>query len=245
MNETLSMLLELQQIDDALRDLSELKEQLEQMRRENAQALVGFDEMLASRSRRLVEVRGLCEAKEADIKESEATIARSRQRLNTITGQRELQAAQRELDTAKRTTQQRSEELVKLLEQLEAAEADQRKKQQERDSLAAEMQAAEADLVRRVEEREAGVTDLTGRRTGLLAKLPPEVVSKYNRISKARGGVAVVPIGEPTCDACRMAVPPQTFIRLQRRETLEACTYCNRFLIYRPMADESEVGLSE
>jgi hypothetical protein len=42
-----------------------------------------------------------------------------------------------------------------------------------------------------------------------------------------------------------MSVAPQTFIRLQRMETLETCTYCNRFLIYRPTDSEPEVGLSE
>jgi predicted nucleic acid-binding Zn-ribbon protein len=244
-NETLSMLLELQQIDDALQDLSALKNQLELIRRENAQAIKVFDEMLADRGIRLAEVRSLCEAKEADIKETEANIGRSRQRLATISNQRELQAATRELETNRRTNQQRNEELVKLLEQLESAEADQRRRQKERDELMAEMQATEVDLVRRIEEREAGVSELTGRRKALMGRLPPDLVGRYNRISKARNGVAVVVVAAPTCKACHMSISPQVFIRLQRMETLEACTNCNRFLIYRPGPEETQVGLSE
>jgi predicted nucleic acid-binding Zn-ribbon protein len=239
------MLLELQQIDDALRDLSVLRTQLEEMRKENTQALAALDEILSVRGAKLAEVRGLCEAKEADIKESEANIARSRQRLNTLTHQREQQAATRELETAKRTTQQRNEDLVKLLEQLEASESEHRRRQKDRESLLAEMQATESDLVQRIAEREAGVTELTGRRAALIGQLPRDLTSKYERIIKARQGVAVVPIAAPTCTACRMSVAPQTFIRLQRMETLETCTYCNRFLIYRPTDGEPEVGLSE
>lgn len=247
MKDTLSMLLELQRIDDALRDLSELRAQLERTRRENAESLATFDAMLADGAARLSEVRSFCEQKASEIKDAEANIARSRSRISSITNARELAALNKEIESARRTNQQRNEELMKLLEQLESAEADQQKKKAERDVLAREMKAVEEDLERRIAEREAGVGELMERREGLLKQMPKPLVGRYKRVAAARGGQAVVVVSEPTCAACFMAIAPQTFIRLQRMETLETCTSCNRFLVYagEEAEDEARAGLSE
>lgn len=232
MKQTLEMLVELQRLEDELRDLRTAKADLEALEQENAEALEGFDTMLAEQATRIDETKAFCEEKEAEIKETEEANRRSRTRLSGITNQRELNALNKELETQRRLTQQRNEELLKLLEQLEAAQGDYAKRKAERDALAEQMSALEAELAQRVQDKAALADQYTARRKELRSKLDRGLVGRFDRISRGRDGVAVADVVDGTCTGCRMQVPPQVFIRLQRMESLEQCQSCVRMLIW-------------
>ena len=65
MKHVLSMLVEIQSIDDALRDLREAKAQLEALLKENTETLEVFDGMLTETSGRISESRAFYTEKEA------------------------------------------------------------------------------------------------------------------------------------------------------------------------------------
>ena len=102
MKETLRALVELQDLEDSLRDLRLLKEQLLKLTQENELTRQMFTQMLAEREGQLDEVRAFCKEKETGIKEAEDNARRARGRLNSIQSQRELTALNKELDTARR-----------------------------------------------------------------------------------------------------------------------------------------------
>lgn len=244
MKQILEFLVDLQGIDDALRDLREARTRLATITKENREGLAVFDKLLAEKGDRISEVRAFVREKEDEIRDAEHNLSRSRQRMSAIQSQKELTALNKELDAARKATQSRTEELAKLQAQLEQTEADHARRQAERDTLSQEMASVEQHLRDEIARKEAGVNDLTRRREEIQAGLPRDLFSKYERISKGRNGQAVVAISEATCGACNMAVPPQTFIRLMRQETLEACANCSRLLVYKPAAGNND-SLSE
>lgn len=235
--QTLENLVELQGIDDALRDLREARTRLVGIEKENQESLAVFDKMLSVVADRIAETQTFCKEKEDEIRDAEANLSRSRQRMGTISSQKELTALNKELDTARKSSQSRAEELAKLQEQLKAVEVDHQRRTDERNKLVTDMRAIESHLKDEVAKKEAGVNDLQGRRKALLGTLTRELVSKYERISKGRNGQAVIAISTETCTGCNIAVPPQVFIRLMRMETLEACANCSRLLVYRPAGE--------
>lgn len=232
--QTLENLVELQSIDDALRDLREARTRLVTIEKENQESLAIFDKMLSVVADRIAETQTFCNEKEDEIREADNNLNRSRQRMGTIQSQKELTALNKELDTARKSSQSRGEELSKLQEQLKAVEVDHQRRTEERNRLVTDMRAIESHLRDEIVKKEAGVNDLQGRRKRLLGTLTRELVSKYERISKGRNGQAVIAISTETCTGCNIAVPPQVFIRLMRMETLEACANCSRLLVYRP-----------
>ena len=234
--ETLRNLFELQQLENDLRDLRVAKERLVGLEKDNIETRSVFEEMLANREAQLGEVRTFCKEKETEIKDSESNARRARARLTKISSQRELNALNKELDTARRMNQQRNEELQKLNAQLEEAVGDLTKKQSEYASLVEQMEQAETDLKTEIAEREADAGDNQARQQEIRKNLDPALRSRFDRISKGRDGwaVAEVKAGNEQCVACRVAVPPMTFIRLQRCETIESCQNCKRLLVYRP-----------
>lgn len=232
MKETLAHLVELQAIEDELRDLRQTKARLESLTKENAEVREVFEQMLAERGEQIEEVKAFCKEKEDNIKEAEETTRRSRSRLSLITSQRELTALNKELDAARRKNAQANEDLGKLREQLAEALADFDKKQGEFTALKQQMDEVEDGLRQRIADREAGITAQRARQQELRKGMDPGLFSRFNRTVKARKGVAVAPIGpDGTCTGCRMQTPPQQFIRIQRMDSIEYCQHCRRILV--------------
>lgn len=251
MKETLLQLWDLQTIDDALRDLRDTQAKAATVEKENAESLAAFDAILQGLSDRIAETQRFMREKEDEIREVDANLSRSKQRLSTVQNNRELMALNKELEASRNANRLRTEELAKLLEVLTKSETDHAQKQAERASLEAEMSAIVASLHADIAQKQTGLESLNARRVSVRAALPRELISKYDRISKGRNGQAVTDVPNGTCGGCNMAVPPQVFIRLQRLETLEACANCSRLLVYvaalgqEPASAAGSAGLSE
>ncbi len=237
------MLVELQELDDNLRDLRESKKALDELRTQNAKDLELLDGMLATMEERLGESRSFVDEKAGEIEEKREDMRRARTRMAHITNQRELTAVNKELDSARRGIATNTEELGRLQEQLKASEADFEEKRTARDEMVAQMKAAEAERVATISDLEGHASEFNARRARIRESLRRDLVGRYDRISRGRDGQAVSDVIEGTCGGCNMAVPPQVFIRLQRMETLEQCNSCQRLLVYRDgMADPEQSG---
>jgi len=230
--DTLRALVELQGLEDNLRDLRVLQQDLTKLVEDNEASRELFAGMLAQQEGQLGEVRSFCDQKESEIKDAEENARRARGRLNNIQSQRELTALNKELDTARRQNTQRTEELLKLMEQLETATAEYDKKVEEFRSLEEQMTQAEEDIVTRVREGEADAGGQQERQNELRALVDKPTLSRFDRILGARKGCAVATVKDQICTACRLSVSPQTFIRLMRMETLEQCNNCRRMLVW-------------
>ena len=81
MKDTLRALVELQELEDSLRDLRLLREGLVKLTQENELTRHVFQQMLSERETQLDEVRAFCQEKEAGIKEAEDNARRARGRV--------------------------------------------------------------------------------------------------------------------------------------------------------------------
>jgi hypothetical protein len=235
------MLVELQTFDDALRDLRALEQQLATLERDNAAGLKIFDQMLGDQASRIADTQSFIAEKEFEIRGIEDDAKRSRGRMGQITSQRELTAVNKELDTQRRLNQVRGEELAKLKGELADVQADHGQKQAERTSLAQQMTEVEAKLRGDIDTRRVTAIEMQGKRTTMRTSMSREYLSKYDRVAKARNGLAVADVPGGNCAACNLAVPPHQLQKVIRGETLETCQSCQRLLVsydlFRPPAD--------
>ena len=233
MKETLRQLVELQNLENTLRGLTEMKEKQVRLDAENAETLQFFETMLSERETAINEVQAFCKAKAAEIEEAESNARRARSRLGQIKSQRELTALNKELESARRTNLAKSEELKKLNDQLEAATTDYEQKKNEHATLVEAMNDTKASLLAAIEQGEVDAHDHRARQAQIKESLDRPLLSRFERILRGRGGQAVVVMDSNTCTACRMTVSPQVYIRLQRMETVENCDSCKRLLVFR------------
>ncbi len=71
-------------------------------------------------------------------------------------------------------------------------------------------------------------------RKSLVAGLPPQVYSAYERIRKKWHGVAVAEATDGRCSACQIMLRPQFFQDLRHTSQLMFCESCGRILYYNP-----------
>ena len=88
----------------------------------------------------------------------------------------------------------------------------------------------------RVAELEAERGELLGGRDEIVATLPQVVIRRYDRL-KGPLITAVAIIGDGTCPACRISLPPQLYNDIRRGEDFHQCPQCRRMIIYKEIAD--------
>jgi predicted nucleic acid-binding Zn-ribbon protein len=228
--EKLKALEELQRIDLQIRDLSAQAEnhparlkQIEADRTAARQALDSLRGKLADNERARRQNEQLLSMEKEKVKKWES-------RLNELKTPREYAALARELDIAKKTNITAEEDVKRLAGEYDelrkqVAEAEQGLGSKEAvvSKESEEIQKVLAGIGRKVavleKEREAAVT---GCDRALL--------SRYERLRKQRGGVAVVGVVNGTCKGCNMNIPPQMANQLRTGAEVQTCPSCNRFI---------------
>ena len=66
----------------------------------------------------------------------------------------------------------------------------------------------------------------------LTGSLDGNVLRKYERVAARRSPAVAVVSGE-LCLGCRVGIPPQSYIEVQRGEDIISCGNCQRILIHQ------------
>ena len=206
-------------------------------RLESMAADVAVLETLLARERaQLDEAEGLRKRLADSIQERVEGLARGRSKLAQAQNAKESDAGQREVDSFRKSIREKESELSTTDEALAA----------KRTAMAQrETQFAEAREILSTEEAASGtrLADLraerakvTAGRDELLKVISPSTLKRYERL-RTKYLDAVLVLNDGTCPGCRMALPAQLFINMQRGEELTDCPQCRRIVVYRALVD--------
>jgi len=237
LREELVALAKLAEMDDSARDIeSELKqipEHLEELR----VGVQTLESMLAQERQQLNVARQLKVEQSGELKERAEGLQRARKKAAQATSAREADAGEREIDANRRAIKEREDELARIGQAIEAKEASLTEREKDFEEAKGMLQSEEESSKTRVAELELERGKLLGGRDDLLVKIPKTVVKRYERL---RTGIpnAVIIINDGTCTACRMALPPQLTIELQRADALHQCPHCRRIIIHKRVVED-------
>jgi uncharacterized protein len=244
LKEQLQLLEELQRHDARLQEqenvLKTLPEKLQALKND----LAKFEALLTKERAGLAETEKFRRDLEGQLKSDESNIARSKSKLTQVKTSKDYMAAQREIESTRKTVGDREEELLKLIEVVETARktiAGHEKDIAElRDHVAKEEQSTDA----KVAEVRAQTAGARAERDVIAAKVKPDVLKKYSTI-RIRRGLAVVPVLKGVCQGCHMSIPPQLFNLLQRGTTMEACPVCARIIYWSELMKDKQLEAGE
>ncbi|MEX2222167.1 MAG: C4-type zinc ribbon domain-containing protein [Candidatus Rokuibacteriota bacterium] len=172
-------------------------------------------------------------AKEKDLEVVQAKRTKNEARLYEVKTNKEYSAVLIEIEDIKQEKARMEEEVLVLMEAQERLtgdirEAEARFKQRETEGRSQEATAKEQ--LRVVETELAAVRT---ERKELAGQLPGPILGDYDRILRARGGVALAPVAKPNfCGACRMTITPQRLQELRAQSSLIPCESCGRYLYW-------------
>jgi uncharacterized protein len=172
--------------------------------------------------------------KEKDLEVTNTKRTKAEGRLWEVKTNKEYSAALLEIEEIKQEKAQAEEEILGLMELqerlgVEVREADGRFKSRE-----AQAREDEAVVRAKLAALEEELAIARAERASRARELPPRLLGDYERIYRARTGVAVAPvINGSTCGGCRMSIRPQALQELRTATALSTCENCGRFLYWQ------------
>ena len=237
MDPQLLTLIDLQAFDARIAALeaeaARLPKQIEAIHAALAQAKKSLDALRtkADTTRKDLRVR------EKDLEVVTAKRAKADARLWEVKNNTEYSAVLSEIETIKQEKALGEEEILGLMELQERLAADIREGEAR---FRAEEQRAQQDEVVVKKKLEAVETELAvvrAERDSRARELPRPLLTDYEKILKARAGVAVARVtGAAVCGGCRVGIRPQAIQELKAATSLMLCESCGRYLYWQESA---------
>jgi len=205
-------------------ELQRIKESIEVIEKESAALGVTLGE---------VELR---------ISQANERIDKNKEKIRSISGNRELKALNKETSTAGKIVRQAEKDAQELKNRLTEKGLLKEARQLEIERIETEIETLKGELT----EKRAAWGELfeskKSEREALKTGLADTLYHAYESIRTKRGGRAVVPLRDEACQGCYMHVPPQLFVRLKRGdEEIIRCPHCDRIL-YVERESEAEAS---
>ncbi len=225
------VLRDLQAVDTAL---DQARERLHRIaarwgRRDEVDAAAAArDAALAELHRRQADQRDL----ELEIEKLRAKIKTNNDKMygGRVHNPRELSDLSHEVEQDQRLVSDREDRLLGVFDEVAAAEAAARAAQAAYDAAEAKWKQEQVQMAADRRAVEAEGAQLTARRQELLPQVDAASLRLYESLRRSRGGLAVVPIVQRTCQGCRIALPSTEEQKARTSDNLVTCSSCGRIL---------------
>jgi len=236
----LKILYELQNLDDQLDELEELRGDLPNAVEALEEKITTMKNDIASKEKDRKDSLKKREDNDEEINKLKENQKRFKAQLYQVRNNKEYDALTKEID--------HNEDQITKLEAENNTLADLSKKltdeieeiSPQMDYLKDELKAKEADLKEIIKANEKEEVKLRKKRKDIEALTKKPDYSAYMRIRKAKKGIAVATIKRSACSGCHNIVPSQRQLEIRRNTKLFYCEYCGRILVSTEVAETIE-----
>ncbi|HOC69361.1 MAG: putative zinc ribbon domain protein [Candidatus Hydrogenedentes bacterium ADurb.Bin101] len=176
-----------------------------------------------------------------DIEQRQEQLKKYDTQLYSIRKNEEYKALLHEMELMKKQIAIKEERIIALMleydEAKAALQADKERIEGEVKKIEQECKVIDDKLHVLISERK----ELEKSRGPMAAKVPHDLLSRYERVRKVRTP-AVVPLNDETCGGCFMAVRPQIVNEILANDKIHACQHCGRLLYHVTNLETSSAG---
>lgn len=167
-----------------------------------------------------------------DIEELTAKIAAEEKKLfgGAVKNPKELSSIQHEVENLKRRKAEREDRLLEAMDALETHQATLTWAQDQLATLEATWQQRQAGLLEDKDQIETQLRALKVRRDKMVADVPWADLAHYDRLRRAKRGVAVAAVVHDICHGCHVTVPNSILRQVKLGQELAFCPSCTRIL---------------
>jgi predicted nucleic acid-binding Zn-ribbon protein len=233
MNQDLKQLIRLQTIDLAIQELRTRIDKFPGTSKALDEQLRSAQSGLETVKEKAKNNQGNRKKLEAEIGSIESKISKYRDQMMAVKTNEEYRALQHEIEHAQTAIRKIEDDILTLMMEAESSQTeiktaearlkdDQQKVDQERKQLTEVNQRDLSALESYLKERKE-----------IEASISADLVPRYERVRKARGGIAVAAARNEVCEICQVRIRPQVFQEIRRNDQIIACDACQRIL-YNP-----------
>ena len=170
---------------------------------------------------------------EVDADSKRQQILKYRTQLNQIKSNTEYQALLKEINKAEADIRQVEDVELEFMDRLDKLQPALKQEQAQLKDLTSKADTAKAEFQRRAALIETERQQLQGEREKLVASVDSDALSRYERLLRSKGDLAIVPIKHGNCGGCHLNLPPQTVHTAKGERELASCSYCGRILYWQ------------
>ncbi len=244
MNPQLQQLVSLQEID---LEIQALEKQLEEIPKQIETSLSHLNKEKQELETAQQEIKDLQKKRsrlEQDAASENDKMAKTKVKLPSVKTNKEYSALLAEIEVAKKKVSEIEDLELEIMETLESKESELPKfenKFREEEKKFQEFKKQKEDNAATVKQN---IAELKSKRDNIFKEIDKKWSHHYERILKARGGLAVVTIDGVVCMGCHQQILLQTSIEIKLGKKIYECQHCNRILYFIP-EEETEPAVSE
>lgn len=232
MKEVVNNLIKLQDIDHRLNELKMQKGDLPQLIEtvgEDIKEKKAEAEQLKEQREKMESDRKLYEK---EIEASKGLFKKYEDQLYQVKTNKEYDAISLEMDTKKMEIEGLEEKILKTMEDDQELEKEVQVLSEEVSTLESQYAEYEKELEEISQITQKEENKLLKEREKIAKNIEPRLFKQYERIGKAKEGIAVAPIKKASCGGCYSAIPPQKIVEIRELNRLYTCEYCGRILVW-------------
>ncbi len=239
MEDKLRNLYALQQIDNNLDELEQLKGDLPSEVRELEEKIQGFQKQIATLEHTMKSSFSARDNADSEIIGLREKVEKYKAQQFQVRNNKEYDALTKEMDHAASTIGKLEKEMEVLEGKATMARTDIEAIKLQLDELLPMIEEKREALMEVSKETEAEELKYTHERKKLLSRIGKADLATYERIRKAKKGKAVVPVKRGSCGGCFNRVPPQKLLELRQNNTLYTCEHCGRIIVSDEIAEKN------
>ncbi len=200
-----------------------------------------IEKKLSSHERRLEIDRLALSANQKERKSLEGEIQTAEGKISKLKGQtleaknnEQYRAFQNEIDYCTKEIRSCEDRIIELMSASEPLDANVKSAEAALKEERKGVDAEKAEAEKRVALSRKNLEALNAERKVEIAAMAADVAKAYERIRKARGGIAVSEALDGRCRQCHITLRPQFMQELKRGEKVMFCESCTRMLYWNP-----------
>ena len=232
MQQDLSNLLKLQEIDYFLGELERSKEYLpdmmENLKRELAESQLKYETAVSDLEDAKLKQKNL----ELEVKSKEVDLQKYQQQMMSIKTNKEYDALVAEIDMIKKSISSMETELLETIEVISTLESSIEEFKEKLNQTKTNNSKQLAILQEKIDTIGDKVSAKYGERKEVTTEISRQIFSIYDRVRKGKGGSAIVPVKSRACGACFKALTPKKIQEIRKAVKILTCDNCGRLLYW-------------
>jgi len=184
---------------------------------------------LEGKSGKIAELEKQKRSKELEVETAEDRLKNFQGKLGEIKTNKEYQAALKEMADTKKLNKAMEDQILEIMTQVESLKAEQKSAEENFSGASANFEKRKSEIDSEAGRIRGMLDEVEAEKLAVSAKIDPALMAQYQRVRRGRPE-AMSEVSGGTCQGCRMRVPPQLYIEIQKMKTVHACPSCQRIL---------------
>jgi predicted nucleic acid-binding Zn-ribbon protein len=239
MEERLSLLIQLQEIDAKIRTHIAQKNRLPEILTTLELRRVSINDDLDKVKEALLTAQKVKRDRDKDLETGVQKVEKLRTRSSEIKNNKEYQAQLKEIEAAEQENKAIEDDILGLMEKIDAAAGQITAAEQRAKEEAAEIQVEQKQHEAAFAKLEEELKEIEEERQKSIARIPKQLLSQYQKLLGTKAGIAIAEARGESCSGCYMSIPPQVYVNVKKNEDIINCPNCGRILYFKETITQS------